>query len=214
MRTKNTLQIIRKRGRPKKQNNNKTQHNTQTTHNESNDINKIILESSNDSNNSLYCQNKRQRGRPKKVNVEWSTDSTQTKNNYDKRDTITNNSLKNRKYNLRTSHKTFQPQLNTTNNDVTNNTQDTQQTYRQANLPINTAILQQPNSNKQHNLTNQMEHTTNNPKSATAKSPVLKILLNEKLSQPYPKIIASYIGRPSFKATGELVQSTTNCSND
>ena len=103
-----------------------------------------------------------------------SNDSTLIKDNTDKRGTITNNSLKNTKYNLRGSHKTFQAQLNTTNNDVTNNTQDTQQTKTQAHLPINTAILQQPNPNKQHNLTNQMEHTISNPNSATAKSPVRK----------------------------------------
>ena len=121
------------------------------------------IESFNDSNSSLNCQTKRQRGRPRKANVQSSNDSTQTKYNIDKRGTTTNNSLKNRKCNLRRSHKTFQPQLNTTNNDVTNNTQDTQQTNTQAHLPINTAILQQPNSNKQHNLTNQMEHTINNP---------------------------------------------------
>ena len=35
---KETLQIIRKKGRPKKPNNNKTQHCAKTTHNESNDI--------------------------------------------------------------------------------------------------------------------------------------------------------------------------------
>ena len=43
-----TLQIIRKRGRPKKLNNNKTQHNTKTTHNDSNDIKTNTMESSND----------------------------------------------------------------------------------------------------------------------------------------------------------------------
>ena len=130
------------------------------------------MESSHDSNNSLNYQTKRQRGRPRKAKVESSNDSTQTKNNTDKRGTITNNLLKNRKYNLRSSHKPFQSQLNTSNNDVTNNTQDTQQTNTQAHLPINTAILKQPNSNKQQNLTNQIEHIISNPNSATAKSPV------------------------------------------
>ena len=132
------------------------------------------MESSNDSNNSLYCQTKRQRGRPRKTNAESSNYYTLTKYNTDKRGMTTNNSPKNRKYSLRSSHKTFQTQLNTLNNDVTINTQDTQQTNTQAHLAINTAILQQPNSNKQHNLTNQMEHKTNNPNIATAKSPVQK----------------------------------------
>ena len=61
---KETLQIIRKRGGPKKLNNNKTQHNTKTTHNDSNDIKTNTMESSNDANNCLICQTKRQRGRP------------------------------------------------------------------------------------------------------------------------------------------------------
>ena len=171
---KETLQIIPKRGRPKKLNNNKTQHNTKTTHNDSSEIKTNTMESSNDSNNSLFFQTKRQRGKSRKANVESSKDSTLTKYNTDKRGMTTNNSPKNRKYSLRSSHKTFQTQLNTTNNDVTNNTQDTQQTNKQAHLPINKAILQQTNSNKQHNLTNQMEHTTNNPNNATNKSPVQK----------------------------------------
>ena len=173
------------------------------------------MESSNDSNNSLQFQTKRQRGRPRKANLESSNDSTLTKYNTDKRGMATNNSLKNRKYSLRSSHKTFQTQLNTTNNDVTNNTQDTQQTNTQAHLPINTAILEQPNSNKQHNLTNHMEHTTNKPNSATAKSPVQKtsFSLRNYLS-PTPKSSPPYIRRPTLKTTGERVQSTTNCSND
>ena len=145
---KETLQIIRKAGRPKKLNNNKTQHNTKTTHNDSHDTKTNTMESSNDSNNSLHCQTKRQKGRPRKANVESSNDSTLTKHNTNKRGMTTSNSLENRKYSLRSSHKTFQTQLNTTNNDVTNNTQDTRQTITQAHLPINTAIRQQPNSNK------------------------------------------------------------------
>ena len=120
-----TLHILRKRGRPKKQSNNTTQHNTKTTHNESNVTKTNTMESSHDSNNSLNYQTKRQKGRPRKAKLESSNNYTQTKNNTDKRGTITNNLLKNRKYNLRSSHKTFQSQLNTTNNDVTNNTQDT-----------------------------------------------------------------------------------------
>ena len=132
------------------------------------------MDSSNDSNNSLNCQTKRQRGRPRKTNVESSNDSTLTKYNTDKSGMTTKISLKNRKYSLRSSRKTLQTQSNTTNDDVNNNTQDLQQTNTQAHLPNNTAMLQQPNWNKQHNLTNQMEHTTNNPNSAAAKSPVQK----------------------------------------
>ena len=94
---KETLQIIRKRGRPKKLNNNKTQRNTKTTHNDSYDIKTNTMESSNDSNKSLNCQTKRQRGRPRKANVELSNDSTLTKYNTDKCGTTTNKSLKNRK---------------------------------------------------------------------------------------------------------------------
>ena len=106
--------------------------------------------------------------------MESSKGSTQTKNIIDKYGTSTDQLLKNTNYNLRSSHKTFQPQLNKTNNDVTNNAQDTQQTITQAHLPINTALLKQPSLSKQLKLTNQMELTTNNPNSATAKSPVQK----------------------------------------
>ena len=131
--------------------------------------------SSHDSNNPPKYQPKWQRGRPRKTKVESSNDSTQTKGNNDKRCTITNKLQKTNKYNLRSSHKTFQPQPNKTNHDVTNNKQDTQQTNIQAHLPINTAISkQQSNSNKQLNLANEMEHTTNNPDNTSTKSPVQK----------------------------------------
>ena len=73
-------------------------------------------------------------------------------------------------YNLRSSHKTFQPQTKMSNNDVINNTQDTQRTITEAHLPINTAILKQPNFKQ----TNEMEHTTNKLNSATIKSPTQK----------------------------------------
>ena len=107
--------------------------------------------------------------------MELSNDSTQTKSNHDKRSTITNKLQKTNKYNLRSSHNTFQPQPNKTNHDVTNNKQDTQQTNTQAQLPINTALSkQQPNSNKQLNLANEMEHTTNNPDNTSTKSPLQK----------------------------------------
>ena len=94
---KETLQIIRKSGRPKKLNNNKTQHKTKTTHNDSNDIKTNTMELSNDSNNFFICQIKRQRGIPRKANVESSNDSTLTKYNTDKRSRTTHISLKNRK---------------------------------------------------------------------------------------------------------------------
>ena len=65
------------------------------------------------------------------------------------------------------------------NHDVTNNKLDTQQTNTQAHLPINTAICkQQSNSNKQLNLANEMEHTTNNPENTTIKYPVQKTLFS------------------------------------
>ena len=112
---KETLQIIRKRGRQKKPNNKKTQHNTKSTNNDSINTKTNTMELSNDSNNSLHCQTKRQRGRPRKANVESLNNSTLTKHITDKRGITTNNSLDNRKYNLRSSHKTFQKQLNTTN---------------------------------------------------------------------------------------------------
>ena len=207
---KETLHILRKRGRPKKHNNNTTQHNTKATHSKSNISKANTKESSHDSNNPLHYQPKRQRSRPRKAKVELSNDSTQIKNNTNKRGTITNNLPKNNKYNLRTSHKRFQPQLNTTSNDVTNNTQDTQQTITQAHLPINIAIIKQPNSNKQLNLTKQIEHTMNNPGSASAKSLFSEnILLNEKLSKPHPKTgrppSHHHSGRTTLKTTGVRV---------
>ena len=168
---KETLQIIRKRGRPKKQNNNKTAYKTKTTHNESNDTQRNIFESSNDSNNFPNNQIKRQRGRPRKAGVESSNDSTQTKI------TITNNPQNNKIYNLRSGHETIQAQLNITNNDVTyarHQAQDTQQTNAQAQMAINTAITQQRNPNKQHNFTTQIDNTNSNSYSANAKSPEQK----------------------------------------
>ena len=102
--------------------------------------------------------------------MESSNESTQIKNNTDKRRTNTNKLQTNLNYNLRSSHKTFQPQINIANNDVINNTQDTQQTITEAHLPINTAILKQPNFKQ----ANKMEHTTNKPNSATIKSPTQK----------------------------------------
>ena len=185
---KETLHILRKRGRPKKQNNNNTQHNTKTTHNDSSVTKSNTMESSQDSNIPLNYQTKRQRGRPRKTKVESSNESTQTKNNTDKDGTSLDNLIKNTNYNLRSSHKTFQPQLNKTNNDVTNNTQDTQQTITQAHLPINTAMLKQPNLHKQLKLTNQMEHTTNNPNRGTVKSPKQKTQFSMRnFLSPTPK---------------------------
>ena len=73
-----TLKILRKRGRPKKHNNNTTQHNTKTTHNGYNAIETNTMESSHDSNTPLNYQPKQQRGRPRKTKVESSNDSTQT----------------------------------------------------------------------------------------------------------------------------------------
>ena len=154
------------------------------------------MQSSHDSNHPLNYQTKRHRGRPRKTKVESSNDSTQIKDNIDKHSTSTNNLLKKTNYNLRSSHKTFQPQINKTNNDVTNNTQDTQQTITQAHLPINIAILKQPNLN----LTNQMEHTINNPNSATAKSPAQKtsfsmrncLSLTPKQDEQHPITAADY----------------------
>ena len=63
---KETLHILRKRGRPKKQSNNNTQHNTKTTHNDSNVTKTNTMESLKDSNDPLNYQTKRQRGRPRK----------------------------------------------------------------------------------------------------------------------------------------------------
>ena len=128
------------------------------------------MQSPHDSNQSLNYQTKRQRGRPRKTKVESSNESTQFKNNTNKRRTNSNKLQRNLNYNLRSSHKTFQPQINISNNDVINNTQDTQQTITEAHLPINTAILKQPNFKQ----TNEMEHTTNKPNSATIKSPTQK----------------------------------------
>ena len=124
---KETLHILHKRGKPWKQSINDTQHNTKTKHDDSNVTKTNTMESPHDSNNPLNYQTKRQRGRPRKTKVESSKYSTQTKNNIDKHDTSTDNLLKNTNYNLRSSQQTFQAQLNRTNNDVTNNTQDTQQ---------------------------------------------------------------------------------------
>ena len=92
--------------------------------------------------------------------MESSNESTQIKNNTDKHHTNTNNLQTNLNYNLRSSHKTFQPQINITKNDVINNTQDTHQTITEAHLPINTAILKQPNFKQ----ANEMEHTTKKTK--------------------------------------------------
>ena len=50
---KETLQILSKRSRPKKHNNNTTQYNTKTTHNGYNAIEINTIESSHDSNNPL-----------------------------------------------------------------------------------------------------------------------------------------------------------------
>ena len=176
---KETLKILLKCGRPKKHNNNTTQHNTKTTDNGYNAIETNTMESSHDSNIPLNCQPKRQRGRPRKTNVESSNDSTQTRSNSDKRSTFTNKIQKTNKYNLRSSHKTFQPQPNETNHDVTNNQQDTHQTNTQAHLPINTAISKQRfNLNKHLNSANEMENTKNNPKITTTKSAVQKTLFS------------------------------------
>ena len=115
------------------------------------------MPSPHDSNQLVNYQTKRQRGRPRKTKAESPNESTQFKNNTDKRRTNTNKLQTNLNYNLRSSHKTFQPQTNISNNDVINNAQDTQQTITEAHLPINTAILKQPNFKQ----TNEMEHTTN-----------------------------------------------------
>ena len=72
-----TLQIIRKRGRPKKQHNNQPANTMQTRRN----VKSNTLESSEDSNKLLYNQTKRQRRRPKKIKVESSNDSTEIKRN-------------------------------------------------------------------------------------------------------------------------------------
>ena len=101
---KETLLILRKRGRPKKQNNNNTQHNTKTTHNDPNVTKTNTMESSHDSNIPLNYQTKRQRGRPRKTKVESSNDSTQTKNNTNKHGTSTDNLIKNTNYNTRHSN--------------------------------------------------------------------------------------------------------------
>ena len=167
---KETFHILRKRGRPKKQSNTNTQHNNKTTHNESNVTKTNALQWPHDSNQSMNYQTKRQRGRPRKLKMESSNESTQIKNNSDKHRTNTNNLQTNLNYNLRSSHKTFQPQTNKTNNDVINNTQITQKTITEAHLPINTAILKQPNFKQE----NEMEHATNKPNSATVKSPAQK----------------------------------------
>ena len=121
--------------------------------------------------------------------MELSNDSTQTRSNNDKRSTFTNKLQKTNNYNLRSSHKTFQPQPNEMNHDVTNNKQDTQQTNTQAHLPINTAISkQQSNSNKHLNSANEMENTTNNPEITKTKSPVQKTLLSMRnYLSPTPK---------------------------
>ena len=121
--------------------------------------------------------------------MESSNDSTQTRNNNEKRSTFTNKLQKINKHNLRSSHKTFQPQPNETNHDVTNNKQDTQQTNTQAHLPINTAIgKQQANSNKHLNSANEMENTTNNPEITTTKSPAQKTLFSMRnYLSPIPK---------------------------
>ena len=187
---KETLKIFLKRGRPKKHNNNNTkQHNTKTTHNGYNAIETNTMESSHDSNIPLNYQPKRQRGRRRKTNVESSNDSTQTRSNNDKRSTFTNKLQKTNKYNLRSSHKTFQPQPNETNHDDTNNKQGTQQTNTQAHLPINTAISkQQFNLNKHLNSANEMENTANNPEITTTKSPVQKTLFSMRnYLSPTPK---------------------------
>ena len=186
---KETLKILRKRGRPKKHNNNTTQHITKTTHNGYNAIEPNTMESSHDSNTPRNYQPKRQRGRPRKTKVESSNDSTQTRSINDKRSTFTNKFQKTNKYNLRNSHKIFQPQPNETNYDVINNKQDTQQTNTQAHLPINTAISkQQFNSNKHLNSANEMENTTNNPEITTTNSPVQKTLFSMRnYLSPTPK---------------------------
>ena len=181
---KDTFHIIRKRGRPKKQSNTNTQHNTKTAHNESNVTKTNTLQSPHDSNQSRNYQTKRQRGRPRKTKVESSNESTQLKNNTDKHRTNTNKLQTNLNYNLRSSHKTFQPQINKTKNDVINKTQDTQQTITEAHLPINTTILKQPNFKQ----ANEMEHTTNKPNSATVKSPAQKTPLSMRnYLSPTPK---------------------------
>ena len=186
---KETLKILRKRGRPKKHKHNTTQKNTKTTHNGYNAIEPNTMESSHDSNTPRNYQPKRQRGRPRKTKVESSNDSTQTRSNNDKRSTFTNKLQKTNKYNLRSSYKTFQPQPNETIHDVTNNKQDTQQTNTQAHLPINTPICkQQSDSNKHLNSANEMENTTNNPEITTTKSPVQKTLFSMRnYLSPTPK---------------------------
>ena len=167
---KETFHIIRKRGRPKKQSITNTQPNTKTTHNDSNVTKTHTLQSPHDSNQSVNYQTKRQRGRPRKKKAESSNESTQFRDNTEKCRTNSNKLQTNLNYNLRSSHKTFQPQTNISNNDVINNTQDTQLTISEAHLPINTAVLKQPNFKQ----TNEMEHTTNKSNSATIKSPTQK----------------------------------------
>ena len=56
-----TLQIIRKRGRPKKQHNNQPANTMQTRRNDSSNVKSNTLESSSDWNKLLYNQTKRQR---------------------------------------------------------------------------------------------------------------------------------------------------------
>ena len=103
--------------------------------------------------------------------------------------TITGDSQKNSKYNLRSGPKTNQQRISTTNYDVTTNTQDTQRSNTKAPLPIYTAKTQQLTSNKQQNFINQMDCSNNNSNSPMVKSPVQKTPLSiSNYLSPTPKI--------------------------
>ena len=166
------IYIIRKRGRPRKQ---QIQQPTNTYVERSNNSNKsknYTRESPDDSKNTTTNEkNKRQRGRPRKATKEIQLDYKKSQDISQKQVTKTIKPYTESNYNLRSAQNANKTEINITKHDVRANRLFAHNTITQAHLPLNTPSTQQPNSSKYKISKQQMDNSNKDQPNRTTGSP-------------------------------------------
>ena len=198
-----TLNILRERGRPRKQQTPQAINNKMKTSNDSTLSKNNKVETSNDSilnknNNTeslndstlININNKhtRQRGRPRKAEKELQNSHKKSQDTSQKHVTKTIKPYTAINYNLRSAQNSNNTDFNTANYDVRTNQQFAHNTKSQAHLPFFLPSTQQPHFITPKNSAQQMDNPTNEKTNTTTGSPSPKKALSmTNYLSPHPK---------------------------
>ena len=142
-----TLDIIRKRGRPRKQQNQQPMNNKVETSSDSTTNKNNTLELHESKRTTVNDKYKRRRRRPRKSTKELQLDYKKSQDISQKHVTKTIRPYTESNYNLRSAQNANKTEFNTTKYDVRSKRQIAHNTITQEHLPFNTPSTQQPNLN-------------------------------------------------------------------